>query len=253
MLYDIFTAFIEIPGIFIFITLILLMLKFIKDKKFYYSLLVLSVTFYAFSSGWFAKLLVFPLENKYEPLEISKVRPLNEPSIIIILGGGVIPETPDRELGELSHSAMKRVYQGFLLYQQLNSPIIVTGGKLMGMQVAEATVMKNELIKLGVEPENIFVEDQAKNTKQNAELSMQILENRKIEKVFLVSSAIHLPRAMKYFKEYDNIEIIPVPCDYLISREKLNFYDFLPDIQFLKANSSAWHEYLGLIKYNIEK
>ncbi len=184
-------------------------------------------------------------------MDVSLLDNTQEKGVIVVLGGGIIPETPRKGSGELSDSAMKRVYEGFLLYQNLQVPIVVTGGKLLGTEIPEAQIMKEELLKMGVKPNDIYVEPLAKNTKQNAEFTLKLLEDYEVQKIYLVTSAIHLTRAMNYFESYTNIDVVPVPTDYKISREELKWYDFLPNMRFLEATSSAWHEYLGLVKFKI--
>jgi uncharacterized SAM-binding protein YcdF (DUF218 family) len=249
--YDIFTAFIEIPGIFISLCIIFLIIFLIRRKKLSIPLLTVCIVIYVFSSGWFAKIMVLPLENRYPSVDVSQLDDTQEKGVIVVLGGGIIPETPREGSGELSDSAMKRVYEGFLLYKKLQFPIVVTGGKLLGTEIPEAQIMKEELLKMGVKPNDIYVEPLAKNTKQNAEFTLKLLETDEVQKIYLVTSAIHLTRAMNYFESYTNINIVPVPTDYKISREELKWYDFLPDMRFLEATSSAWHEYLGLVKFKI--
>lgn len=184
-------------------------------------------------------------------MDVSQLHNTQEKGAIVILGGGIIPETPRKGSGELSDSAMKRVYEGFLLYKNLQLPIVVTGGKPLGTEIPEAQIMKEELLKMGVQPNGIFVEPLAKNTKQNVEFTLKLLEDNEVQRIYLVTSAIHLTRAMNYFKTYTNIDVVPVPTDYKVSREELKWYDFLPDMRFLEATSSAWHEYLGLVKFKI--
>lgn len=193
------------------------------------------------------------MENRYPAIDISQLNNNQEKEVIVILGGGIIPQTPRNGSGELSDSAMKRVYEGFLLYKNLQVPIVVTGGKLLGTEIPEAQIMKEELLKMGVNPNDIYVEPLAKNTNQNAEFTLKLLEDFEIQRIYLITSAIHLTRAMNYFNSYTNIDIVPVPTDYKVSREKLKWYDYLPDMRSLEATSSAWHEYLGLIKFKISE
>jgi len=253
LLYDIFTSFIEIPGIFISILLFLIIIKLFHSKKFSFSLFLVTILIYIFSCGWYARIFVFPLENNYQPLSYEITNFQNDDNAaIVILGGGIISNTPKSKIGELSDSALKRVFEGFLIYKRTEIPIIVTGGKLKGIEIPEAEVMKEELLKLGVSSEDIYVESNAKNTKQNAQFVVEILENEDFDTILLVTSAVHMTRAMNYFNKYaKSKKVIPIPTGYLITQDRPNWYDFLPQIEFLKANASALHEYLGLIKMKV--
>lgn len=253
MIYDFFVSFIEIPGIFISILCLFIIYNLYRTKKFSISLCFITILIYIFSCGWYARIFVSPLENNYlpQPSAISNLQ-IDENAAIVILGGGIIPNTPNSHTGELSDSALKRIIEGFLIHKTIQIPIIVTGGKLRYTEISEAEVMKEELQKLGVSNEDIYVEPYAKNTKQNALFVKEIVENEGFNTILLVTSAIHMKRSMNYFNKYMNyITIIPVPTGYLISHNKVNWYDFLPQIEFLKANAFALHEYLGLIKLEI--
>lgn len=253
MIYDFFVSFIQIPGLFISILFIFIIISLFRTKKVSIPLFLITVLLYIFSCGWFARLFVSPLENNYlPPSSPSSTFQVDDNAVIVILGGGIIPNTPNSYIGELSDSALKRIIEGFLIHKTTQIPIIVTGGKLRYTEISEAEVMKEELQKLGVSNEDIYVEPYAKNTKQNALFVKEIVENEGFNTILLVTSAIHMKRSMNYFNTYMNDKkIIPVPTGYLISHNKVNWYDFLPQIEFLKANAFALHEYLGLIKLEI--
>lgn len=231
----------------------MIIIKLFHSKKFSFSLFLVTILIYIFSCGWYARIFVFPLENNYQPLSYEITNFQNDDNAaIVILGGGIISNTPKSKIGELSDSTLKRVFEGFLIYKRTEIPIIVTGGKLKGIEIPEAEVMKEELLKLGVSSEDIYVEPNAKNTKQNAQFVVEILENEDFDTILLVTSAVHMTRAMNYFNKYaKSKKVIPIPTGYLISQDRLNWYDFLPQIEFLKANASALHEYLGLIKMKV--
>jgi uncharacterized SAM-binding protein YcdF (DUF218 family) len=253
LIYDFFVSFIQIPGLFISILFIFIIISLFRTKKVSIPLFLITVLLYIFSCGWFARLFVSPLENNYlPPSSPSSTFQVDDNAVIVILGGGIIPNTPKNFKGELSDSAFKRVIEGYLIHKRTQLPIIVTGGKLQGTQTPEAEVMKEELQKLGVCNEDIYVEPYAKNTKQNAQYVKEIVENEGFKTIILVTSAVHMTRSLNYFNKYLNDKkICPIPTGYLISLDKIKMYDFLPQIEFLKANASALHEYLGIIKMRI--
>ncbi|WP_410207569.1 ElyC/SanA/YdcF family protein [Fusobacterium sp.] len=113
---------------------------------------------------------------------------------IVVLGyalgeGGVMQPTL---LGRLNQA----------LAQAKDNPdadIIVTGGVPQG-GVTEGYVMKNSLVKKGINPERIYVEDQAKDTVGNAIYSIKILDNIGAQDVTLITSASHMRRALAVFE-----------------------------------------------------
>ena len=86
-------------------------------------------------------------------------------------------------------------------------------------------------------------------THQNALNTKRLLEQRKIKQILLVTSAIHMPRALATFRTM-GINAIPSPTDYrVVEREKFTIFDLLPDAEALTGTTQAIKEYFGLIVY----
>lgn len=248
-------SFIELPGLFITIVL-LFNLKIKKAKVSRKMIVTTALIIYILSIQITSRILVYPLENSYPPLNFSKIDK-TIPSIIIILGGGAITNTPNSpNLGELSDQAFKRIFWGCELYKETNFPIVISGGSPPNTNyIPEALVMRYYLAKFGVNPSNIFIEPDAKTTQENAIYVKNLIESMKINRIFLVTSAIHMPRSFKIFSNYfdNNVKIIPVPSNYLITRDNISWIDFKPDIDSLRANAMAIHEYIGMIYFLLFK
>lgn len=99
-------------------------------------------------------------------------------------------------------------------------PIIVTGGVPQG-GVTEGFVMKNWLVKKGVDPNRIYIEDQAKDTVGNAFYSTKILKELGVKNLVLISSATHMRRAISVFKEMSETEEA-----YLDNISNLVYFDY---------------------------
>lgn len=252
ILVKILSAFFEVPGIFVTLCIIMFFYYLKKEKRIRKFLLIITIIVYIISTGWFARLFVTPLENAYQPFELQGKFLDDSKGLIVVLGGGVISNTPLDNIGELSDQSLQRIYNSYILYKNLGYPMVVTGGKLPETDnLPEAFKMKEVLIKLGVPPADIYIESNARNTEENAKYTADVIENLGINKVYLVTSAIHMKRAVKVFKNNISVELIPVPVNYMISRNNISWYDFLPKIEFLKATSAAWHEILGNLFYSL--
>ncbi len=84
---------------------------------------------------------------------------------VILLGGGI-----DKD-GRLPESVITRVEKtAEYLNKNQEAICIVTGGTLKWLPYPEAPELKNQLVKRGISPERILVEDQAKDTIQNLQL-----------------------------------------------------------------------------------
>lgn len=248
-------SFIELPGLFITI-IFLFNFKIRKEKISRRIIIITALIIYLFSIQITSRILVYPLENSYSPIKFDNID-LSIPSIIVILGGGVIPKTPNSPImGELSDQTFKRIFMGYEIHKYTNFPIIISGGRPPNTNyIPEALIMREYLVRLGITASDIFIEPDSQTTEENAKYVNSLIDNMKISRIFLVTSAIHLPRSYKIFHTLidKSAEIIPVPSNYLITRDKITWIDFKPDIDALRANSMAIHEYLGMIYFSIFK
>ena len=73
--------------------------------------------------------------------------------------------------------------------------------------------MRDLLVEWGVPSTAILIETKSLNTYQNAINVKPILESHNINNVLLVTSAIHMPRALATFQSV-GINAIPSPTDY---------------------------------------
>ncbi len=103
--------------------------------------------------------------------------------------------------GKMQPPLYSRLQQG-LAAAKLNpdAKIIVTSG-LPKQGVTEAYVMEQWLIKQGIAPERIILEDQSIDTVGNAIYTADILASLGTEHVTLITSASHIRRAILAFEE----------------------------------------------------
>ena len=101
------------------------------------------------------------------------------------------------------------------LQAKLRCAVIPTGGDPARTGKSEAEVMKSQLVGLGVDPTVIHLEDCAMNTCHNAALVVPILRSLGCQRVFLVTSDFHMPRATylfeAVFKHFGSASTIFVP------------------------------------------
>jgi len=114
---------------------------------------------------------------------------------IIVLGAGVNGTEPSLSLRTRLDAA--------LAYAQDKPgiPIIVSGSQGQGEDISEASCMADWLIGRGVDPDRIWLEEQADNTKENIHYSLAMLEEQGFDttaSIAVVSSDYHLCRASMY-------------------------------------------------------
>ncbi|WP_010631567.1 YdcF family protein [Sporolactobacillus vineae] len=185
-------------------------------------------------------LLVHPLENRYQPpAQVNG-------DVIVMLGGGATEGTPDLNgTGQLSGDAANRLLMTYRLYQKTGLPIIASGGKVYPDSGREADIARRELIALGVPKGKVIAENQSLTTRQNAVNTEKILKQRRFVRPVLVTSAFHMPRAVRNFQKV-GAQVIPYPTDYLVSK-RIALYpaQFVPSDAATAA--TALKEYAGLL------
>ena len=145
---------------------------------------------------------------------------------------------------QIGSSSLARLIEGIRIHHELpGSTLLLSGGAVFD-PVPEAETMAAVARMLGVSPDDLVLESQSKDTGQQAQFLQAIIRN---DRCVLVSSAIHMPRAMLVF-EQKGLRPIPAPTDFGDwMRKETNPYRFFPRAGELRKVETAVHEYLGLL------
>ncbi len=228
-----FTAFFLPPGIFI----IALLIAGLLAKRFKGLFIALAALFYLLSIKPVANFLLAPLETPY------KVPDTGAAAVVVLGGGsnpnGIIKAYPD---------AFKREFYGFYLAKEKGLPLIFSGGGIKKITEADNAKSDFNLIQsLSDANLTIYYENKSLNTKQNAQFTAKLFDKLKLpKKIYLVTSAYHIPRAVHYFQK-EGFSVIPKAVNYKTERN-LTFFDYLPNMRSLGDSYLAIHEYFGLLK-----
>ncbi len=203
--------------------------------------------------------LVSTLEWRYFPLE-----PMPTADAIVVLGGATVPAMAPRPWVEVSEQG-DRILYGARLYSQKRAPkLILSGGRVSWRggdsavySSSEAADMKEFALAMNVPEAAIVLEGNSLNTRQNAVNVQQVLLDQSIDTVLLVTSVIHMPRAVAIFKKL-GINVIPAPTDYLVSTEsgggntwQGQILSLIPDAGAIDRFTQALKEYVGFGVYRL--
>ncbi len=120
----------------------------------------------------------------------KNVPPVGDYDAVIVLGAQVKPDgVPSLQLQWRLDAAAKA-------WKERNTLIVVCGAQGSNEPAPEAHVMRDVLIRQGVAEEQILMDDQSFNTRQNIRNAKNLLEGRDADHVLIVTSDYHLPRAM---------------------------------------------------------
>jgi len=159
---------------------------------------------------------------------------------IVILGGGIIRDTP--EYGDtLSAASLARTRYGAKLAKEFKLPILVTGGQVYGGQ-PEAEIMAATLAnEFGVPAR--WIEKHSRNTAENARLSAEMLHADKIRTVILVTDYTHMRRALAHC-EAAGLLCYSAPVS-IVGHASDSWIQQLPNAGAMQTSAMALHELLG--------
>jgi uncharacterized SAM-binding protein YcdF (DUF218 family) len=199
-----------------------------------------------------ARTLARTLEHRYsEPARIEK--PLAKPvyDAVVILAGGVSRRGGLRAEDRLKPASLERLLCGRNLMTQGLAPVLVLSGGNADPFVdytPEAEIMARTLRTFGPSPGTVETEAHSRTTYENAVETKKLLGAR--VRIALVTSAIHMPRAMALFKQ-QGFDPTASPCEYLAGPRESGITEYLPDIQNLHYSTRAINEWVGLWLYEL--
>ncbi len=169
---------------------------------------------------------------------------------IIVLGGALNPVISEQRGQLMINGNAERVLSLIELSKQYNNvPIIYSGGSgLIGRpDLKEAAMMKPLLQFLINNPENLILENESRNTFENAVLTRKVLGDKSSGKWLLVTSARHMPRAVGVFRR-QGFDVLAYPVDY-ITGKNAQFGLSINPASGLSVFAASLHEWLGLFAY----
>lgn len=228
----------SIGVMFILLALILININKLRKAKFMLTLGI--VWLFLFSYAPFANILLHTIESNHPTLHTAP----KEIRYIYVLGGGHHTDESLPITSQVVDTSVVRLNEGIRLYQQLNkkAKIIVSGYHGL-YDITEHAVMQQRLaISLGVDKEDIILHLGTRDTQEEAQAGKKLLGK---EAFILVTSASHMTRALKFFKN-EGLDPLPAPTNHLASIQHPNYTDFFSS-DALEKSRIVFHEVLGLV------
>jgi uncharacterized SAM-binding protein YcdF (DUF218 family) len=166
---------------------------------------------------------------------------------IVVVGAGRYRDAPEYDGDTVSATALMRARYAARLYNETGFPILVSGGSVFEGRASEAMVMGEVLIReFGVRVR--WLETRSRNTAGNAEYSAKMLQRENINRVVLVTSAIHMRRTANAFENV-GFEVYPAPTAFRQGSSGPGWLVWLPSADALQLSATALHEHLGMLWY----
>lgn len=161
----------------------------------------------------------------------------------MVLGGGSRADKALTPEDRLRDASLKRLLEGVRLSRLLpQSRLILSGGDSRGVS-PDALIMQQVALDTGVVRERIMLEAASWDTADQVKLLRARLGKSPF---YLVTSAAHMPRAMRMFRR-SGAHPIAAPTDFHALWVPLQITDFFPQAGVLVNTEGAFYEYLGIL------
>lgn len=216
-----------------------------KKKSFYAAL----ITLFVFGNSFIVD--EFMRAWEYTSADMKKTEQFDYAVIL----GGMASYDPRLDQPQFARSA-DRLWQPLVLLQQHQvKKIIISGGSgsIEFPQYKEAGILKKYLLKLGIPDSAIIIENESRNTRENAVNTKKIIDSLQIKsKILFVTSGFHMRRAIACFKKVGVTNIRPWPTDRYSGPRKFGIdHCFIPNVEAMSEFSLLIHEITGFLIYKI--
>ena len=177
--------------------------------------------------------------------------PMNDPrlaarTVIIVLGGGtqydrnrnLIPKGDSTTRIDLGASLYKRCIE-----TEKECLVVVSGGNPQHHEQSEADLYGSWLLERGVKRSDLILENKSLNTYENARNTEKILRSRQYDTSVLITSSLHMQRALLAFDAFD---LHPQPAVAFIRNPKSWW---VPHPEGWIDSNFALHELIGNVRF----
>lgn len=173
-----------------------------------------------------------------------------EPRAIVLLSGGMRRDAADAgDFDVLNAASLQRTLAAARLAKRIpDAELVIAGGARNGSGVAQSQIMAQVAEGFGVPASSIRTEALSSTTWENA-TRVHALEPALPSRIWLVTSALHLPRALVAFRAA-GFE----PCAYSGDFRSAPFdglVDLLPSAGAIANTDAVLHEIVGEIVYRV--
>jgi uncharacterized SAM-binding protein YcdF (DUF218 family) len=200
-----------------------------------------------FGSGRVSNALLYRLEHattsSYQPDVVYDA---------VVLLGGVSDERVLAETGLPTYNDnVERLIMTHRLLAQGRARFAIVSGAATTPALApfgEARALGAQLEEWGIASGRVILEEKARNTRENAVFTRDILRERGFRSVLVVTSAFHMRRALECFAAVD----VPVDSFAVDYRSSSSQGAILPRVQFLNESTMVLRETAGLYVYRLQ-
>jgi uncharacterized SAM-binding protein YcdF (DUF218 family) len=207
-------------------------------------LVMTAIVFWGLGS-WFPGPLVRLANDHYASMKDPTFGPR---TAIIVLGGGTWYDHNRRLVPK--GDAMTRIDLAASLYKRCVEMekacfVIMSGGNPQHHEQSEADLYGSLLLDAGVKRQDLILENQSLDTYENARNTEKILRSRPYDTSVLITSSLHMRRAMLAFEAFG---LHPQPT---VAYVRPQFMWWRPHRRGWFDSNSALHELVGIVRFYV--
>ena len=143
-----------------------------------------------------------------------------------------------------------------LALEHKHSKIVLSGGNSRIFdqnRKPEAHAASTALSSFRIGEKRILIEDQSRNTRENALFTGKLVDPKPGERWLLVTSAYHMPRAVASFRAV-GLELEPYPVDFRTQGDAADYWNAFGNVRFAMSMADiAVREWIGLLAYRLAR
>ncbi|AET93924.1 hypothetical protein BYI23_D004140 (plasmid) [Burkholderia sp. YI23] len=225
--------------------LLMFVLLFVVWNKRRATIFMLACAVFWLLGSWLAGPLVWIANSGYG---VAREPQLGARTAIIVLGGGtrhdfykrLVPEGDGMARIDLAASLYRRCVE-----TEKSCFVVMSGGNPQHHEQSEADLYSGFLLDAGVKRADLVIENQSLDTYENARNTAKLLRSRQYDTSVLVTSSLHMRRAMLAFGSFG---VHPQPAVASI-REPDSRWVLRPAALF--DSNRALHELVGIARFYV--
>jgi uncharacterized SAM-binding protein YcdF (DUF218 family) len=237
------------PGLCLFLLALALVLSILKRRV---TAVVISLLGLSWVIAWslpVTSLYFGGLLESQHPYRSAKELPRAD--VIVVFGGNTQANRANWFEPYNRATAVDRIDRAEALYLAGRAPRILLSGSALEGKVSEAQIVARLLRQRGIPDAALILENDSRNTYENARFTDITMRGQKLKSALLVTSALHMPRALGSL-EKRGIQVTAAggaPQIVLPAKNPPGLW--WPHLRSLEASRTIIKEYLGLFGYGL--
>jgi uncharacterized SAM-binding protein YcdF (DUF218 family) len=237
------------PGLIVVLLGIVAALLYIRPHAGRRLLVTLFLGFWFVSSPAGSSVLIVPLVRGFQP--IQKPDQARSAGAVVVLGGGIRDLKVGADVFAAPHEGTTlRALEAARVFRLLGGrpQVIASGGPTAaGRRISEAAVIADVLAALGIPRDHILLEEQSRNTHEQAEHVAGLLRSHGITTTVLVTAPTHIWRSTAVFRA-QGVDVVPSPAA-LVPDYTPNRFFLTPNGDSMQVSDAAFYDYAGIVYY----